>query len=399
MVMKADANGVVSGKFTIPAGVPVGSKQVAFTGKGGSRAETVFVGSGNTVVESRQLVTTNVYGWYDPLAETFSLDSAQQIGGVEVWVTDRGASPVEVQLREVANGVPTQTVLARKQMPLAEIQVGLNRFEFDAPVYLTPGQQYAIVALTDDPAASLAIAEIGKWDSAAGHWVTSQPYQVGVLLSSSNAATWTAHQDRDLAFRLLRRNYSAVSRTVSLGTVAVANATDLVLLTTEDKPSSDTSIEYRLTMPDATVMTVSPGQPIRLASAVTGDIGISAVLKGTASLSPTLFPGTQLVSGTQAASGDYVSNAIPAGSNVTLRAVFEVFAPSGSSVKAQWRNESSASAFADMTQVSAVPLDDGWVEVTYEKTAVTAVQAHCKLILTGTPAARPRVRDLRFYTK
>lgn len=55
-------------------------------------------------------------------------------------------------------------------------------------------REYAVVVLCDDATTALYVAELGKQDPTRGY-VTSQPYQVGVLLSSSNASTWTAHQD------------------------------------------------------------------------------------------------------------------------------------------------------------------------------------------------------------
>ena len=52
-------------------------------------------------------------------------------------------------------------------------------------------------------------------------------YRIGVLLSSSNASTWTAHQDRDLKFRLLACRFTENTRTVPLGNITVTDSTDL----------------------------------------------------------------------------------------------------------------------------------------------------------------------------
>ena len=46
MSVSANSSGVVTGKFTIPAGLPAGAKRVSLAGAGGSKGDAVFVGSG-----------------------------------------------------------------------------------------------------------------------------------------------------------------------------------------------------------------------------------------------------------------------------------------------------------------------------------------------------------------
>lgn len=55
---------------------------------------------------------------------------------------------------------------------------------------------------------AIKVAELGKYDAVNSRWVTSQSYQVGILLSSSNASTWTLHQNLDLTFRLLAAKFT-----------------------------------------------------------------------------------------------------------------------------------------------------------------------------------------------
>src|SRR5690606_23849477 len=148
-------------------------------------------------------------GWYDPLAQTFRLTETKQIAGVELYVKAKGATEITVQIRKTQNGVPTDNVLTVRSKQPADITVNQwNAWEFPEPVLLDAEEEYAIVVLCNDADAELGIAEMGKWDGAAQKWVTQQPYTVGVLLSSSNASSWTIHQDRDLAFRLLAPVYA-----------------------------------------------------------------------------------------------------------------------------------------------------------------------------------------------
>lgn len=396
MTLQADATGKVVGKFTIPAGVPAGAKEVVFTGAAGTRARATFIGQGTRLIETRQLVTWTLVAAFDPLAETFTLDAPQQITGVDIWFTAKGTSPVELQIRETSNGVPTQTVIAAKRLLPASINVAGNwtTFLFDFPVSLLGGTEYAIVVLCDDSDAAVAIAELGKFDSAAQKWVTAQPYQVGVLLSSSNASTWTPHQDRDMAFRLLRANYTATTRTIPLGTVAVVNATDLSVRANVESPSSAASCTFLLQLPDGSTQRVVADQVVRLSAPVSGNIVVSAELLGTAQQAPVLHRDVQLVWGEVDTTGTYVSRAITGGTDVKLRVIVEVNLPGSSSIAVSGKGTADG-AWAALTQTASEVMQDGWVELTYESATLTKPLLHTKIELSGTSQFRPQARNLR----
>lgn len=399
MAIAANAQGVVNGKFTIPAGVPAGSKLVTFRGSGGSTGQAAFIGQGTRITEVRRTVNTVRQQFYDPLAQTFTLSEATQIAAVDLWFAALGTSDIEVQIRETANGVPTSAILAETRIkPSAANTSAHTRVSFDSPVYLQADTEYALVALCDDATSALRMAELGKWDATNSRWVTSQPYQIGVLLSSSNASTWTAHQDRDLTFRLHRAVFSEVDKTVALGSVAVTAATDLILLAQDELPRSDTHIDYILGLPDGTTLPVANGQQVRLAAAITGNVTVSARLTGSAGASPILFPGTQLVVGKVGAAGDYVSRAIPGGTNVRLKVVFDALIPGGASVAVKYKGGDVGDAWAAVPFVGSNPGDDGFHEITHEVAGVTEAMLQIKLELAGSTAARPRVKNLRFMT-
>lgn len=399
MTLTANSSGVVTGKFKIPANIPAGSKRVVFSGSGGSRGESTFIGQGLRLIENRQAVTTVNLVKYDPLAETFTLDSSQQISGVDIWFTNKGTSVVEVQIRETSVGFPTQIILASARVAPAGILVDGNatRFNFNAPVTLDPTTEYAIVVLCDDATTSVSIAELGKWDTTRLRWVTAQPYQVGVLLSSSNASTWTAHQDRDLTFQLIRAKYTETTKTVNLGTVAVSGATDLVVRANVENPSSATGCDFRVTLPSGIVYTVAAEQPIRLETAVTGNVQISAILKGTENQSPILYRDVQLLQGVMANTADYVGQAITAGQNVKAKVIIEALLPGTSTLSVQVKGIDSGDAYASLTQIKSTLLDDGWVELVYESATMTESMVRCKVTLNGSPAYRPMTRNLRMY--
>lgn len=413
MPIQADSNGVIRGKFTIPANVPSGNKQVVVVGAGGQSGRAIFSGQGQLEHKTYQQQTTITEtrwqspppppptDWMrgsDPLAQTFTLNAASQIVGVDLYFTAVPTTDVTVQIRETIAGVPSQTVLATCTLKPAAINLtGWIRFGFPGLLTLVAGIEYAFVVLCGDAVGAINVAEIGKFDSSAQKWITDQPYNVGVMLSSSNASTWTAHQDRDITFRLLGAAFMELQHDLDLGAVAVTAATDLMLLSYANRPDGQSDVQYFLTLPDGTVLTVTDGQPVQLAAAITGNVGIKARLKGGVSLSPVLHPGTQLVVGKVAATGTYVTRAIPGGSNVTVKVVFEAFVPSGSTITVEYKGPDVGDTWAAITSPTTAPANNGYVEFTYIKTAVNEASVQIRLTLNGTTAARPRVRDLRAF--
>lgn len=400
MAIVADANGVIKGKFRIPAGVQAGAKSVELVGSGGSRGSAVFVGEGNLVSEVLQSVTRTTQTYYDPLAQTFSLSEENQLGGVEIFVTAKGSTAMSVQIRETQTGFPTQTILGEATIEPAQIAVGAwNRFVFKTPVRALANVEYAIVVLCNDAIGSVAIAELGKWDATNQRWVTQQPYQIGVLLSSSNASTWTAHQDRDLTFRLLARRYTQTERVVDLGTVSVTAATDIVVLPMADNPATGADSELIMTMPDGSSISSSDGQTIKMATEVTGNVTVQAKLRATQKASAMLYPGSQLVVGTIARTAEYVSRAVDASATgANIRIIFDGNIPSGAAVAVYISGVDAGDTWQAVSldpNKSPIPVGDNVYEYNYVKTAVMEAKIRVKLVLTGTPAARPYVYNLR----
>lgn len=395
--LTANAAGEVSGKFTIPANVPAGSKAVAVNGAGGSHGVATFIGRGIITTEQRRTVTTitNTMFWFDPLAQTFTLNEGRHVGGVDLWFSTAGSNDVIVQIRDTSNGVPNRTTLAEKRVKPANMSVGGNatRVQFDAPVWLDSGHEYAIVLLTDSATAAVSVAELGKFDATAQKWITAQAYQVGVLLSSSNASAWTPHQEKDLAFRLLGAKFTATTKSVSLGTVAVTNVSDLLALFNLEVPATGTKAELVATAPNGASYRMSPGQPINLPSKITGNVALSLELTGTQKASPVVYPGLQFAAGTLEETATYVTRQIVNGTNGRISVTLEVLNPGASDVAVAVQKTDGT--WQTLTLTSGAEVGDGWVERRYILTGFTATKTRVKLTLTGNAAARPRVRKLR----
>lgn len=395
----ANAQGVLQGSFQVPGGVPSGAKLVEFLGAGGSYGSATYVGSGQIVTQTRRRILTTVVRRWDPLAQTFTLPERRTIGGLELWFTAKGGSaPVIVQIRETQVGMPTTEVLTEGRLLASDIKTDGNptRITLD-PVALEANREYAIVVLTDDAEHAVAVAELGKFDPRTG-WVTAQPYQIGVLLSSSNGITWTPHQTQDLTFRLLGCRFTQTARTVSLGQYAVTDLTEVMALAGVERPAAGTDVQFLATDPQGRTYTLSEDQGLALTEKLSGNLAVSAKLTGTDTSSPMLYPGTQWVFGTLEAAGDYLSRAIPAAATFNVSVTFDALTPGTASVTVQAESGTPGS-FTELALDQGVEVGNGWVERTYKATALVGVGAdrttRVKLALAGNPQYRPFVRNLR----
>lgn len=394
--LTANAAGVITGKFTIPANIRAGAKAVQAIGAGGQMGTATFTGRGTIRTEERRRITTTTEVRSDPLAQTFTLTEGRHIAGVDLWFAVKDAArDVIVQIRDTANGVPAQNVLAEARVKPAEIAVGgaATRILFGAPVWLDSGREFAIVVLTDSATVSVFCAELGKFDSNAQRWITGQAYQVGVLLSSSNASTWTAHQDRDLTFRLLGCKFSATTRTIDLGSANLADASDLIAQANIDIPATGAAAQFLATTPGGEVLRMVPGQPLALPSRINGNVSLQLALEGTEKASPVLYPGVQFIGGDMEESAVYVSRAFVCGTSSRVAVTLEALMPGTSTITVEVQKADGSWQAVALT--SGASVGDGWVERTHVVTGFTATQTRVRITLTGTAAARPRVRKLR----
>jgi hypothetical protein len=230
MPLTANGFGQITGSFTIPANVPIGTKRVTFLGNQGSFGAARFIGSGTILTRTQRQLTTIETRFWDPLAQTFRLEAGRHVTGVDFKFTAKGSSnnKVYLEIRETELGLPNATTLAEGVLQGGAITVGAwNKISLTRPVYLEPGVEYAMVLLTDDAAHAVGLAELGKFDSAAQQFVTSQPYTIGTMLKSSNASTWTPVQESDLTFRMYGANFTSTTRTITLGQLRGATVSSL----------------------------------------------------------------------------------------------------------------------------------------------------------------------------
>lgn len=408
MPLYADGSGQFTGQFTIPADVPNGTKLVEVHGAA-TQAAATFVGRGTLKVEDLRIVNTKINRRLithrcDPLAQTFILTERKQVAALDLWFTAKGTSNVLVQIRDVSLGIPTLDVVSESILAPSAITVGAwTRFRFP-PTILEPDTEYAIVIACNDAVSAVGVATLGEFDQTAQRWVTSQPYQIGVLLSSSNNSTWTAHQTSDLTFRLLACDYDvdtnvtyqgSASKTVTLDPVTVANADHLVILAAVDRPTEDCDVMFNVTV-DGNVYSVMESQPFTLSERYSGVVTWEAVLTGTYTDSPTLFRDVHLVVGTRQASSEYITRAMQTNKGagtVKITAYYDVLLPSNATIAAYVEN--GTDTWIALPVISGTELGDGWQEVKREVTGFAQLETRVKLVLGGSLAALPRVKNLR----
>lgn len=155
----------------------------------------------------------------DPIAQTFFVDSSPNgmfVSSIDLrFATKSQSLGVTVELREVVNGYPSDTVLpfGRRFLRSSEVNVSedgtaITNFSFPSPVYLKNNTEYCFVVLPqgNNIDYNLWVSELGENQLNTTTRISEQPH-VGVLFTSANNRTWTAWQNEDIAFKLKRASF------------------------------------------------------------------------------------------------------------------------------------------------------------------------------------------------
>lgn len=411
MSLSADANGHITGYFTIPDGIPAGTKRIQAYGAGGTYAQSTFTGRGTVTLRELRYIPIQVI---DPIAQTFALDDDAMCCGVDLKFSNPGTTDALIQIRESDNGVPTGDVITQALIPNASILTDEDtwtRITWPA-MLLQNSVQYAITALCNDPTMAVRHAELGAYSNHSNRWITEQPYAVGVMLSSSNGQTWSPDQYKDLTFRLLGPTYTntgtGFNREIVMTPVDVVNADYLKVLASVIRPVTGTDAVFELTVPTTptpTVYQVTEGQSLLLPQTVTGQITWKAILSGTMHASPWMLRTVQLAAGTSRASGTYISRAFPANSDgcivsVTLTAALPN--PSTLVIYAQNGGTDESPTWSAALTLNGSPkaVGSGYYERNYQLASLTGVTStRLKIVITGNAQARPEIRSLQCLVK
>lgn len=247
--IKSDDVGFVSGIFNIPNTSNIRfstgerlfriSDQINNSGDSGTEAEATYAATGVIETIQEQIVLTRVAEfetrplykeeptsqgaaakdlgvvptgeWYDPLAQTISVDME---GGIFVTAVDLFFStkddtkPVTCQLRHTVNGYPGPRIMGSKILYPRDVNISEKgelptQFVFDSPIYCANKTEYCIVIMADTQGYRAHVSRMGEESLDGSGTISAQPH-AGVFFKSQNASTWTADQMEDLKFRVHR---------------------------------------------------------------------------------------------------------------------------------------------------------------------------------------------------
>jgi hypothetical protein len=182
--------------------------------------QTVSKSPGTQLVGTSVINRTSaetITAWYDPLAQTFTVDDESGIFVTRCDIFFRTKDdmdiPITLQIRTVEGGIPTSRVLPLSEVILDPEEVSTSTdssiatsFTFKAPIYLEGRKEYAICLSTNSTKYSTFISRIGQEDFLTDTLISTQPF-LGSLFKSQNASGWEASQWEDLKFTLYRAEF------------------------------------------------------------------------------------------------------------------------------------------------------------------------------------------------
>lgn len=166
----------------------------------------------------------------DPLAQTFFVEGmpgGMFITSVDIFFRSISAEEnnngIKLQIREVVNGVPGTTIVPNGEVHMRRshcytstiesdgtVKYASTNFKFKNPVHLDNDTEYCMVLMpdADDPGYEVWIGELGELEVGTTTRITKQAHG-GVLFTSANNRSWSAHQSEDLMFVLRRAKFEA----------------------------------------------------------------------------------------------------------------------------------------------------------------------------------------------
>ena len=221
-------------------------------------ADAVYTAQGKVQTKQRTLITTRTVvrqtqrvsqsrllssnrvtrtQWYDPLAQSFIIGENPTgifIHSVDLYFSHVSTKnvPIKMYLVEVENGMPTQ-----RRVPLSDVikqpnevatssdATAATTFEFDSPLYLQYGTEYAIVTESNSSHYRQWLSEVGKDDVTTGEYISKNPF-LGVSFKSQNASTWTPDQMKDFKMVVRRADYQTSGSIILQASGIGSNITD-----------------------------------------------------------------------------------------------------------------------------------------------------------------------------
>lgn len=408
--LKADVNGNTYGHFVIPEGTMCGTREFQVY----AQTTPSLIGTAKFSAEGRQRVTTKtvftqkvVINPTDPVAQSFQFPSDMYITGVGIFFKDKDQrEPITVQLRNMVNGYPGTTVYAEKVLQGNEIRTGMIANQetvvtFDDPAYVSGGQQYCFTILSDSDIDSLWMAETTKQDVATGATVAKNPYLAGMMFSSSNAITWTAHQNADLKFNLYGAKFNGNGEVVFEEVNGIE--ADSILVMSEEAIPAGCSVDWQYSADKSGEWLPITTYSERALETQAEAVRLKTTLKSNGYTSPAIaLDSLILASMTNSTQGVYVSKNVnvPEGFD-TVKVVADIEMPAGSNVEVYYATDTNGNDWNALSTSDTLQLSQTVTQCTFEQAlGATKNNYRVKVVLTTTdPLNPPKVRNLRSIMK
>ena len=269
--LTTDANGAVSGTFTIPNTATTrfrtgerifrltssstnastdndvdtfgdgrySARGLQFTVEETIQSTRVPIIRSRSVTESEDIRTTDQQGMVldqiqrpnrDPIAQTFKIDNKQGVflSKIDLFFSEKDDNiPVKVYLVETINSRPGRKILPFSEVILNPSSVNTSTdassattFTFPSPVYCQGGKEYAVIVKPDSQKYKVWVSRLGDTDIGGTRRISTQPL-FGSFFRSQNTTLWSEDQMEDLKFTL----HKCVFTTGTEGTLQLTNDT------------------------------------------------------------------------------------------------------------------------------------------------------------------------------
>ena len=262
---------------TVEAKVAVMKAHLGYSDEGSAKAEqgddwegvnSFFEGKDHSSFANGPLCANKT----DPLAQTFFVENnvGVCISRLDLYMATKDETlPLIVQLRTVKLGVPTdevipfgEVILEPENVFLSDNSTVVTPVIFSSPVYLSPGQTYAVVLLSVSSNYSTWISRVGEVDVTTVNspeseqlLISSQP-TLGSLFKSQNGETWNPSQWEDLKFTLYRAQFAPNQGTVNFTNPSLFSYSDDINALRKDSleiSSNKVRIGFNTTISDGTI--------------------------------------------------------------------------------------------------------------------------------------------------
>lgn len=404
--IRADGKGYFKCKFTVPANVPCGQVPVAFKGPT-SEGTAVYKASGRKMVIQETVLTTKVVvNPVDPLAQSFGFEDDTVITSVDLFFASKDEhKAVVVQVRNMVNGFPgtecyNEEIIQPDDIVVSGDSSKPTNVQFSQPVYCKANEQYCICILSDSNLYTMYVAQLGEKDYLTKEYVTAQPYEAGVMFSSSNALTWTAHQTQDLKFTIYKAKYTGKG-TIVFKEVEIEAMIRLVLAA-NSIDYKNAGIEWWFRVSDTDEWALLDTFSEKELSAVARKFQLKCVMNVAYSTSPIIAGDcVNLIYFMEGRTATYVSRMVEMDEDFTsIKTILDLALPSGCTCKVYYKLEDKSASWVEMISPTTVRLGTEWVQYTWSKDSVQAKKFRVKIVLNTTnPLIRPRARKLRCILK